>query len=161
MLLLGGGFALADACLISGLSRSVGENLSSLAALPPALVVLLLMLLVSATTAVTSNVATASIFLPVVAGLAHSMGVHPLSFMVPVALTTSLAFVLPVSTPPNAMAFASGRLRISDMLRLGLVMNVLGVFIVLIFLQTIGTAVFELSTLPDWADELATHGGGG
>ena len=79
-------------------------------------VMLLLMLLVSATTAVTSNVATASIFVPVVGGLATSMRVHPFTFMVPVGLTCSLAFVLPVSTPPNAMAFASGRLQMRDMI---------------------------------------------
>ena len=109
--LLGGGLALADACLQSGLSTSVGDHLASLQGLPPSLVSVILMLVVSATTTVTSNVATASIFLPVVAGLAQSMRVHPLAFMVPVVLTTSLAFVLPVSTPPNAMAFASGTSR--------------------------------------------------
>ena len=144
ILLLGGGFALADGCVKSGLSQSVGENLAGLRHLPPTLVSFLLLLIVSATTAVTSNVATASIFLPVVSGLAQSMGVHPLSFMIPTALTTSLAFVLPVSTPPNAMAFASGRLEVKDMVGLGLVMNAIGIAAVLFFTHTVGLGVFQL-----------------
>ena len=142
--LLGGGLALADACLQSGLSTSVGDHLASLQGLPPSLVSVILMLVVSATTTVTSNVATASIFLPVVAGLAQSMRVHPLAFMVPVVLTTSLAFVLPVSTPPNAMAFASGRLEVRDMVGLGLCMNVVGIVAIFIWINTIGIAIFGL-----------------
>ena len=80
------------------------------------------------------------------------MGSHPLTFMVPVACTCSLAFVLPVSTPPNAMAFASGRLEVSDMIGLGLCMNAIGVVIVLLLLYTTGTAIFDLGGgVPDWA----------
>ena len=112
--------------------------------MPPALVSLILMLIVSATTAVTSNVATASIFLPVVAGLAQTMGVHPLLYLVPVALTCSLAFVLPVSTPPNAMAFASGRLEVRDMVRLGLALNAAGVLLLMLAMPTLGAAIFGL-----------------
>jgi len=110
LLLLGGGFALADACVSSGLSQLIGANLTWLGPLPAAISALFLMLIVSAVTAVTSNVATASIFVPVVSSLAQSMQLHPLYLLIPVTLTTSLAFVLPVSTPPNALAFASGRI---------------------------------------------------
>ena len=158
ILLLGGGFALADACMRSGLSASVGANLASLRGLPPSLVSLLLMLIVSATTAVTSNVATASIFLPVVSGLADSMGVHPLSYMIPTALTTSLAFVLPVSTPPNAMAFASGRLEVRDMVGLGLCMNAIGVLAILVAMNTIAIPIFHLDAEP--VPDFWTYGGG-
>ena len=112
------------------------------------------MLIVSATTAVTSNVATASIFLPVVSGLADSMGVHPLSYMVPVALTCSLAFVLPVSTPPNAMAFASGRLEVRDMVGLGLCMNAIGIVAILLAVHSLGQPAFHLEPAggvpPEW-----------
>ena len=93
-------------------------------------VMLLLMLLVSATTAVTSNVATASIFVPVVGGLATSMRVHPFTFMVPVGLTCSLAFVLPVSTPPNAIVFGTGRVTVGEMVRYGAFLDVLGVALI-------------------------------
>ena len=151
ILLLGGGFALADACVLSGLSARVGASLAMLNGLPPALVSLLLMCIVSATTAVTSNVATASIFLPVVSGLAQSMRVHPLSYMIPAALTCSLAFVLPVSTPPNAMAYASGRLEVKDMVGLGLAMNALGVLAILIAMHTLAPPLFGVggSDVPD------------
>ena len=76
LMLLAGGLALADGCLHSGMSAEIRRNLGSLAQMPPALVTLLLCAIVSAVTSVTSNVATSSIFLPVVSGLADSMEVH-------------------------------------------------------------------------------------
>lgn len=75
------------------------------------------------------------------------MEVHPLSLMIPVALTCSLAFVLPVSTPPNAMAFASGRLAVRDMIQLGLVMNVIGVIVVLLANATLGAAIYDMGSI--------------
>ena len=152
LLLFGGGFAVADGCAISGISARVGENLSVLHSLPPSASVVLLMLVVSLSTAVTSNVATASIFVPVVAALAETMHLHPLYFMMPVALTCSLAFVLPVSTPPNAMAFATGRIQVADMVGVGLGLNAIGIVVVLVGLLTSGTAIFGLDELPHWAN---------
>ncbi len=160
ILLLGGGFALADAVLVSGLSGLIGQSLGVLGTLPANLVALVLMLIVSITTAVASNVATASIFVPVVAGLADSMAIHPLIFMLCTTLTCSLAFVLPVSTPPNAMAFSSGRLAVMDMVRIGSCLNVLGVLAVLLVINTTGAALFDLHELPEWAkrvDGLSQH----
>ena len=152
LLLFGGGFAVADGCAVSGISARVGENLSVLHSLPPSASVVLLMLVVSCSTAVTSNVATASIFVPVVAALAETMHLHPLYFMMPVALTCSLAFVLPVSTPPNAMAFATGRIQVADMVGVGLGLNAIGIGVVLVGLLTSGTAIFGLDELPYWAN---------
>ena len=63
----------------------------------------------------------------------------------------SLAFALPVSTPPNAMAFASGRLQVIDMMKAGLLLNVLGVVAIFVVLATTGAAIFELDSVPDWA----------
>mmetsp|Transcript_33129 Transcript_33129/g.65897 ORF Transcript_33129/g.65897 Transcript_33129/m.65897 type:complete len:140 (-) Transcript_33129:197-616(-) len=126
----------------------VGTSLASVSGLPSSVVTLLLMVLVSATTTVTSNVATASIFLPVVAGLADGMHVHPLLFMVPSVLTCSLAFALPVSTPPNAMAFASGRLTVRDMIAVGLLMNALGILAIMAALWTLGPLIFQLDAQP-------------
>jgi di/tricarboxylate transporter len=96
-------------------------------------------------------VATASIFVPVASSLAQSIGSHPLGLMIPVGVTCSLAFVLPVSTPPNAMAFASGRLKVSDMVGLGICMNLIGAVVVLLLLYTTGSAIFELGEVPEWA----------
>ena len=152
ILLLGGGFALADAVLVSGLNALLGESLSVLHDLPANVVALLLMILVSVTTSVASNVATASIFVPVVAGLADSMGIHPLLFMLSATLTSSLAFVLPVSTPPNAIAFSSGRLAVMDMIKVGTCLNVLGVLAVLLVLDTFGIALYgPWEEQPAWA----------
>jgi hypothetical protein len=155
LLLLGGGFALAEACRASGLSSVLGERLSSLGSMPPTVVLLLLMLLAAATSTVTSNVATTSILLPVVAALATSMRVHPYRFMVPVTLTTSLSFILPVSTPPNALAFASGRLSVRDMAPLGMALNLACLLLLLGFTLTLGDLVFGTGSLPSWADALA------
>jgi len=152
ILLLGGGFALADAVLVSGLNALLGDSLSVLHDLPANVVALLLMILVSVTTSVASNVATASIFVPVVAGLADSMGIHPLLFMLSATLTSSLAFVLPVSTPPNAIAFSSGRLAVMDMIKVGTCLNVLGVLAVLLVLDTFGIALYgPWEEQPAWA----------
>ena len=152
ILLLGGGFALADAVLVSGLNALLGEYLSVLHDLPANVVALLLMILVSVTTSVASNVATASIFVPVVAGLADSMGIHPMLFMLSATLTSSLAFVLPVSTPPNAIAFSSGRLTVMDMIKVGTCLNVLGVLAVLLVLDTFGIALYgPWEEQPAWA----------
>jgi sodium-dependent dicarboxylate transporter 2/3/5 len=152
VLLLGGGFALADAVLVSGLNALLGDSLSVLHDLPANVVALLLMILVSVTTSVASNVATASIFVPVVAGLADSMGIHPLLFMLSATLTSSLAFVLPVSTPPNAIAFSSGRLAVMDMIKVGTCLNVLGVLAVLLVLDTFGIALYgPWEEQPAWA----------
>ena len=152
LLLFGGGFAVADGCAVSGISARVGENLSVLHSLPPPASAALLMLVVSCSTAVTSNVATASIFVPVVAALAETMRLHPLYLMMPVALTCSLAFVLPVSTPPNAMAFATGRIQVADMVGVGLALNAIGIVVVLVGLLTSGTAIFGLDELPHWVN---------
>ena len=87
------------------------------------------------------------------------MSVHPLAFMLPVTLTCSLAFVLPVSTPPNAMAFASGRLAVKDMVGLGLLMNLIGIGVILVSIHTWGALVFDLNVeeLPSyWLLEDAT-----
>jgi hypothetical protein len=157
LLLLGGGFALAEACRSSGLSALLGEQLSSLGALPPAVVLLLLMLLAAVVSTFTSNVATTSILLPVVAALASSMRVHPYLFMVPVTLTTSLAFILPVSTPPNALAFASGRLSVRDMAPLGFVLCLACLLVVFGFSLVMADLVFGTSSLPIWADTQADN----
>lgn len=157
LLLLGGGFALADACRVSGLSTLIGEQLSALGVLPPTAVLFVLILLAAAISTFASNVATTSILLPVVAALANSMGVHPYFFMVPVTLTTSLAFVLPVSTPPNALAFASGRLSVGDMAPLGLALCFGCTLLVLGFTLTMGQVVFDTGTLPEWATLVALN----
>ena len=130
ILLFGGGFALATAFTHSGLSDWLGESLKDGAPSSPALLIGVLCLGVTFLTELTSNIATTEMLLPVVAGLARALELHPLALMVPVTLSCSCAFMMPVATPPNAIVFGSERIRIAEMARVGLLMNLVGVLVI-------------------------------
>ncbi|XP_072305302.1 Na(+)/dicarboxylate cotransporter 3 [Eucyclogobius newberryi] len=151
ILLLGGGFAMAKACEESGLASWIGEHLEPLAQVPPPAAVMLITAFLACFTEFASNTATIIIFLPVIAELAIRVSVNPLYFMIPATVGCSYAFMLPVSTPPNSIAFASGHLRIKDMVKTGFVMNILGILCVSLAMNTWGLAMFDLSSYPDWA----------
>ncbi|XP_066119053.1 Na(+)/citrate cotransporter [Saccopteryx bilineata] len=155
VLLLGGGFALAKGCEVSGLSEWVGKQMEPLHAVPPAAITLILSLLVAVFTECTSNVATTTLFLPIFASMSRSIGLNPLYVMLPCTLSASFAFMLPVATPPNAIVFAYGHLKVSDMVKTGLMMNIIGVFCVFLAVNTWGRAIFDLDRFPDWAN--VTH----
>ncbi|KAG8464422.1 hypothetical protein KFE25_003485 [Diacronema lutheri] len=156
VLLLGGGFALADGFGASGLSRLLacrllGSPLVSTVSLPALL--LLVCATVTAVTEVCSNVATSTIVLPILATLAQALRIDPRLLMVPATISTSLAFMLPVSTPPNAIAFATGRLEVRDMLAPGLALNVAGALVIVCGTLLYGRAVLGISldAPPAWA----------
>nr|XP_006113340.1 solute carrier family 13 member 5 isoform X1 [Pelodiscus sinensis] len=117
VLLLGGGFALASGSDASGLSKWLGNQMTPLHAVPPWAIAVILSLVIAVFTECTSNVATATLFLPVFASLSQSIEVNPLYIMIPCTLSASFAFMLPVATPPNAIVFSYGHLRVSDMVR--------------------------------------------
>uniref|UniRef100_A0A8C6TS53 Solute carrier family 13 member 5 n=1 Tax=Neogobius melanostomus TaxID=47308 RepID=A0A8C6TS53_9GOBI len=147
VLLLGGGFALAK-----GRVRSVawlGEQMAPLQLIPPWAVAVLICLLVATFTECASNVATATLFLPI---LAQSMSLNPLYVMIPCTLSASFAFMLPVATPPNAIVFSYGYLKVSDMARTGVVMNIFGICCINLAINTWGQALFRLDTFPEWAN---------
>ncbi|XP_065778185.1 Na(+)/dicarboxylate cotransporter 3 isoform X2 [Muntiacus reevesi] len=152
ILLLGGGFAMAKGCEESGLSAWIGGQLHPLENVPPVLAVLLITVVVAFFTEFASNTATIIIFLPVLAELAIRLRVHPLYFMIPGTVGCSYAFMLPVSTPPNSIAFASGHLLVKDMVRTGLLMNLMGVLLLSLAMNTWAQTIFQLGTFPDWAD---------
>nr|XP_030704682.1 solute carrier family 13 member 3 isoform X2 [Globicephala melas] len=152
ILLLGGGFAMAKGCEESGLSAWIGGQLHPLEKVPPALAVLLITVVVAFFTEFASNTATIIIFLPVLAELAIRLRVHPLYLMIPGTVGCSYAFMLPVSTPPNSIAFASGHLLVKDMARTGLLMNVMGVLLLSLAMNTWAQTIFQLGTFPDWAN---------
>jgi len=81
-------------------------------------------------TEITSNVATASILLPILASLAVAINVHPYALMVASCMAASCAFMLPVATPPNAIVFGSGYIKITDMARTGFIMNIISIIII-------------------------------
>uniref|UniRef100_A0AC11C3K2 Solute carrier family 13 member 3 n=1 Tax=Ovis aries TaxID=9940 RepID=A0AC11C3K2_SHEEP len=152
ILLLGGGFAMAKGCEESGLSAWIGGQLHPLENVPPVLAVLLITVVVAFFTEFASNTATIIIFLPVLAELAIRLRVHPLYLMIPGTVGCSYAFMLPVSTPPNSIAFASGHLLVKDMVRTGLLMNLMGVLLLSLAMNTWAQTIFQLGTFPDWAD---------
>uniref|UniRef100_A0A5F9CXM5 Solute carrier family 13 member 5 n=1 Tax=Oryctolagus cuniculus TaxID=9986 RepID=A0A5F9CXM5_RABIT len=155
VLLLGGGFAVAKGCEVSGLSEWMGKQMEPLHTVPPAAITLILSLLVAVFTECTSNVATTTLFLPIFASMSRSIGLNPLYVMLPCTLSASFAFMLPVATPPNAIVFAYGHLKVSDMVKTGLMMNIIGVLCVFLAVNTWGRVLFDLDRFPDWAN--VTH----
>ncbi|XP_077466751.1 Na(+)/citrate cotransporter [Stigmatopora argus] len=152
VLLLGGGFALAKGSEVSGLSRWMGDQMSPLQSIPPWSIAMILCLLIATFTECTSNVATATLFLPILASMSQSIGINPLYVMVPCTLSASFAFMLPVATPPNAIVFSYGYLKVSDMARTGIVMNIIGILCITLAINTWGRAMFHLDSFPTWAN---------
>ncbi|XP_078599119.1 Na(+)/citrate cotransporter-like isoform X4 [Branchiostoma floridae x Branchiostoma japonicum] len=151
VILLGGGFALADGVKVSGLSMWLSEAFTSLAGVPPAVVALVVSIIVAFITEFTSNVSTASIFLPIIGKMAEGICVHPYYLMIPATIACSFAFMLPVATPPNAIVFSYGRIKVFDMAKCGFMLN-LGCILVLTFaINTYGIPLYGLSTFPSWA----------
>ncbi|XP_034028940.1 solute carrier family 13 member 3 [Thalassophryne amazonica] len=156
ILLLGGGFAMAKGCEESGLAAWLGGYLQPLANIPPAAAVMLITAFMASFTEFASNTATIIIFLPVIAELAIRISVNPLYFMIPATVCCSYAFMLPVSTPPNSIAFASGHLMVKDMVKTGIGLNVMGILSISLAMNTWGTAMFNLNMYPEWAQHVNT-----
>src|SRR5699024_8610701 len=130
LLLFGGGLAIADGFVDSGLSEWIGSQLSALEGINLFVVLLVVSGLVIFLTEITSNTATGSMMYPIMASLAMAIGVHPYTVMIAAAVAASSAFMLPVATPPNAVVFGSGYLRIPDMVKAGFILNIVGIFLV-------------------------------
>nr|XP_008109445.2 PREDICTED: solute carrier family 13 member 1 [Anolis carolinensis] len=150
-MLVGGGFALADGCEVSGLSHWIGSKLTPLGSLPVWLIILISSLIVTSVTEVASNPATITIFLPILAPLAEAIHVNPLYILIPTTLCTSFAFLLPVANPPNAIVFSYGHLRVTDMVKAGLGVNIIGVVVVMFAVMTWAVPLYDLHTYPSWA----------
>ncbi|XP_014828004.1 PREDICTED: solute carrier family 13 member 2-like [Poecilia mexicana] len=155
ILLLGGGFALAAGSEVSGLSKWLGDSLAPLQKIPPFAISILLSLLVATFTECSSNTATTTLFLPILASMATAIQVHPLYVMLPCTIAASLAFMLPVATPPNAIAFSFGNLKVIDMVRAGFMLNIIGILCINLGINTWGYVMFDMGTFPQWANN--TH----
>lgn len=130
ILLFGGGMALAKAFSETGLAAWIGGQLTGLDHLPLFLMILVLVATVNFLTEVTSNLATTAMLLPILAPMALALEVHPYVLMIGATLAASCAFMLPVATPPNAVVFGSGYLRIPDMMRTGIWMNLFSILLI-------------------------------
>ena len=153
ILLFGGGFALASGFKESGLSLWFGEQLVWLSDMHPIVLILCISLLVTFLTEITSNTATVETLLPILAGLAVSIETNPLLFMLPATIAGSLAFMLPVATPPNAIIFGSKRISVIQMAKTGFVLNLIGIVIVSVITYYLGTLIFDITegVFPEWA----------
>ncbi len=138
LLLFGGGFAVADAVRATSVDEWLAAGLEGLAVLPLPLVVLSICLITTFATELTSNTATATLLMPVMAALAAVLDVHPYMLMVPATLSASCAFMLPVATPPNAIVIGSGRVSVQDLFREGIRINFVGAVVVTIAVLTLG-----------------------
>ena len=125
LLLFAGGIAIAKGFTASGLSTMLGDWLSSLSSLPPILMILTICLVVTYLTEITSNTATATLLMPILAIAAISSGYDPVVFMIPAAMAASCAFMLPVATAPNAIAYGTGEIEIRDMVKEGAILSVI------------------------------------
>ncbi|MFS0562127.1 DASS family sodium-coupled anion symporter [Terribacillus sp. 179-K 1B1 HS] len=124
LLLFGGGLAIAAGFTSSGLSQWIGDQLTILEGMNILLIIIISTTLVLFLTEITSNTATATMILPVMASLALALDVHPYAIMVPAAMAANCAFMLPVGTPPNAIIFASGKITIAEMVKIGFILNI-------------------------------------
>lgn len=151
ILLFGGGFALATAFSSSGLSQFIGNNLKVLANIPTFILLLIVCTIINFLTELTSNTATTQMILPILASVSVAIGINPLLLMIAATLSASMAFMMPVGTPPNTIVFASKRLRISDMAKTGFALNLISVTVIALTVYFVGTIIFNLSVFPDWA----------
>lgn len=160
ILLFGGGFALAKGFQVTGLSTFIGNKFAGLAGASPYLMINVICLTITFLTELTSNTATTEMVLPILASVAVAMKANPLLLMIPATLSASCAFMMPVATPPNAIVFGSGRIRIIEMARVGLAINLIGVLVIGAFFYTLGTVVFDIdtTTFPQWAHTVVSKG---
>ncbi|XP_037616047.1 solute carrier family 13 member 4 isoform X1 [Sebastes umbrosus] len=151
VILVGGGYALAAGCKVSGLSVWIGRQLEPMSGLPPWAVTLLACLLVSAVTEFASNPATLTVFLPILSALSETLRINPLHTLIPSTMCVSFGVMLPVGNPPNAIVFSYGHVKISDMVKAGFGVNLIGVAVVMLAISTWGVPLFNLNEFPVWA----------
>ncbi len=147
LLLFGGGLALSAQFSDSGLSEWLGEQVEGLSHIPVWLLVAIAVLVLGMLilTEMTSNTATAATFLPVVSGVAMGTGIEPLMLTAPIALAATCAFMLPVATPPNAIAYGSGYVTIGQMVKGGAMINILAVILITLTAMTVLVWVFNIA----------------
>lgn len=152
LVLFGGGLSLAAGFKVTGLAKWIGMQVGLLENAPILLVVIAVTVLIIFLTELTSNTATAAMIMPILAAVAVGLGQNPLLLVVPAAIASSCAFMLPVATPPNAIVFGSGYVTIPQMMRSGLGLNLIGAVLTIIVTYALVLPVFgvEMGSLPTW-----------
>ena len=147
LILFGGGIAIAAGFESSGLSAVIGETVKGVRDWPLLAILAVLCLVTTFLSEVTSNTATANVLMPVLAAAAVANGMEPALLMFPATLSNSLAFMMPVGTPPNAIVYASGHVRIVDMVRYGFVLNLIGAAVVTLVCWKLLPVVFGVTSI--------------
>jgi len=155
VLLFGGGFALANGFIESGLSAYIGNQLAEAKSLSNLGLIGVVTTMMTGLTEFTSNTATTEMMLPIISGLATEIQVNPLLLMIPVTLAASMAFMFPVATPPNAIIFSTGKLSMMEMMKAGFVLNLIAIVLITLLTLFWGPAVLpiDLTSYPEWAVE--------
>lgn len=137
LILFGGGFALAEVLESSGFSKWAGAELSFVGGWPPVLMIVAICIAVTLLSEVASNVATATMMMPIAAALAVSIHVHPYFLMIPAVLAASSGFMLPVATAPNTIVYGTGHVRVKAMARSGLLLDIAAAAIITLLIFTV------------------------
>jgi sodium-dependent dicarboxylate transporter 2/3/5 len=150
LILFGGGLSIANGFVNTDLSQWIGLQFNYLNGLELIILIIAVVAMVNFLTEITSNIATASMILPILAALAISIDIHPYSLMVGAILAASCAFMLPVATAPNAIVFGSGYIKMKDMIRTGIWLNIISIVLISIFVYWIMPLFWnlELTELP-------------
>ena len=146
LILFGGGMAIASAFGKSGLALWIADLLQNLNDVSLFLIILIIVTSINLLTEVTSNMATTAMLLPVLVTIALAIDVHPYFLLVAATLAASCAFMLPISTPPNAVVFGSGFLKIEDMFKKGVWMNLISIITITLVVYYILPYVFEMTS---------------
>lgn len=142
ILIFGGGFALAKGFTSSGLSEFVGGQFDVIQGTNPFFLTASISFIITFLTELTSNTATSNTILPILASIAIANDINPLLLMLPATISASMAFMLPVATPPNAVVYGSGKIEVKDMLKAGIFLNIAAIIVITILIYTIGGIVY-------------------
>lgn len=145
LLLFGGGLSLSKMFTATGLSAWIGDRVEGLSALPPIVIILAVMIIGIVLTELTSNTATSAAFLPIMGAVAVGVGIDPVFMTIAMTLAVCSAYMLPVATPSNAVAFGSGEVSIRQMARAGVWLNLITIPVIVLTLYTLVPLVFGVS----------------
>merc|ERR1711935_363816 len=146
LLIIGGGYAMADASDLSGFSSWFAAGLETMVGdLPEYAIAIIVTILAALFTEICSNTAATALLVPLLASLSQRLCMHPLYLLLPATLACSLSFMLPAATPPNAIAYGSGKISVMDMIKSGFFANIIGVTIVNVMLNTWAVYYFDLN----------------
>jgi sodium-dependent dicarboxylate transporter 2/3/5 len=137
LILFGGGIAIAKAFVVSGLSTALGALLAGIAVWPVVLMIAVLCFCITFMTEMTSNTATTTLLMPILAAAGIAAGIDPALLMVPAAMSASCAFMLPVATAPNTIMFSTGRFSTRTMVREGFALNLIGIAVITLVCSTL------------------------